>query len=66
MAFLDGNQPERVCAPMKAHIEARGGEVKLNSPVREILTNADGSVAGLAMRDGSTVTADMYVLPHRG
>jgi len=61
MAFLDGNQPDRLCAPMRAHIEQRGGEVKLNSPVKEILTNEDGSVAGLAMRDGSTVTADMYV-----
>jgi len=61
MAFLDGNQPDRLCAPIRAHIEARGGEVRTSSPVREILTNDDGSVAGLAMRDGSTVTADMYV-----
>ena len=38
-----------------------GGQVRLSSPVKEILTNEDGSVAGLAMRDGSTVTADMYV-----
>jgi len=61
MAFLDGNQPDRLCAPMKAHIEARGGEVRTSAPVKEILTNADGSCAGLAMRDGSTITADMYV-----
>jgi len=61
MAFLDGNQPDRLCAPMRGHIEARGGEVKLSTPVKEILTNEDGSVAGLAMRDGSTVTADVYV-----
>ena len=38
-----------------------GGEVRVNSPVKEILTNDDGSVAGLAMCDGSTITADMYV-----
>jgi len=61
MAFLDGNQPDRLCAPMKAHIEARGGEVRLNSPVKEIKTNEDGSVAGLLMRDGSTITADTYI-----
>ena len=24
MAFLDGNQPERLCAPMKEYIEQRG------------------------------------------
>jgi 15-cis-phytoene desaturase len=61
MAFLDGNQPDRVCAPMKEHIEARGGEVRTGAPVKEILTNEDGTVSGLLMRDGSTVTADMYV-----
>merc|ERR1740127_174849 len=61
MAFLDGNQPDRLCAPMQAHIEQRGGEVRTNSPVAEIATEADGSVAGLKMRDGSLVTADMYV-----
>jgi len=61
MAFLDGNQPDRVCAPMKAHIESRGGKVLTNMPVQEIMTNEDGSVAGLRMRDGSTVTADVYV-----
>ena len=31
MAFLDGNQPDRLCAPMAAHIEARGGEVRDSS-----------------------------------
>jgi len=61
MAFLDGNQPDRLCAPMKAHIEARGGEVRVNAPVKEILTNEDGSVKGLQMRDGSLITADKYV-----
>ena len=30
MAFLDGNQPERLLAPMKSHIEARGGEVRFS------------------------------------
>lgn len=60
-AFLDGNQPDRLCAPMKSYIEARGGEVRTNSPVREILTNEDGSVRGLLMRDDSLITADMYV-----
>ena len=38
-AFLDGNQPERLCEPMKKHIEARGGEVRTSSPVKE---NLDG------------------------
>jgi len=61
MAFLDGNQPDRVCAPMKDHIEARGGEVLLNSPVKEIVTNDDGSVDHLLMRSGEKVVADEYI-----
>jgi len=61
MAFLDGNQPDRLCAPMAEHVKARGGEIRTSAPVKEIVTNDDGTVAGLAMRDGTTVTADEYV-----
>ena len=60
-AFLDGNQPERLCEPIKRHIEARGGRVVLNAPLKEIITNKDGSVKNLLMRDGSEVVADEYV-----
>ena len=34
MAFLDGNQPDRLCEPMKKHIEARGGEVRSPAGLR--------------------------------
>ena len=61
MAFLDGNQPDRVCEPMKEHIEKHGGEVRISAPVKEIVTNSDGSVKHLLMRDGSTVEADEYI-----
>jgi 15-cis-phytoene desaturase len=61
MAFLDGNQPDRLCEPMKQHIESRGGTVKTNSAVKEIVTNADGTVKHLLMRSGETVVADEYV-----
>merc|ERR1711968_200248 len=37
-AFLDGNQPDRLCAPMVEHIERAGGSVLLNTPVRAIKT----------------------------
>ena len=52
MAFLDGNQPERLCEPMKQYIEARGGQVLTKQPVKEIVTNEDGSVKHLLMRSG--------------
>jgi len=61
MAFLDGNQPDRLCAPMVDHIEARGGKVLTNAPVKEIVTNDDGSVKHLELRSGEKIVADEYV-----
>lgn len=66
MAFLDGAPPERLCQPMVDHITARGGEVRLNAPVKEFLLNEDGTVRGFLMRglDGAadyTLEADLYV-----
>ena len=61
MAFLDGNQPDRLCAPMVDHIEKHGGSVVMKSPVKEIVTNDDGSVKHLLMRSGEIVEADEYI-----
>ena len=61
MAFLDGNQPDRLCAPMVDHIKARGGDVKLKQRVKEFVLNDDGSVKHLKMVDGSEIVADEYV-----
>jgi 15-cis-phytoene desaturase len=66
MAFLDGAPPERLCQPIVEHIEALGGEVHLNSPLREIRLKADGSVAafqigGVKGQEPREVTADAYV-----
>lgn len=61
MAFLDGNQPERLCAPMKEYIEARGGSVLTEAAVKEIVTNDDGTVKHLLMRSGAKIVADEYI-----
>lgn len=61
MAFLDGNQPDRVCEPMKQSIESKGGKVLTSSPIQEIVTNDDGSIAHLLLRTGEKVVADEYV-----
>lgn len=61
MAFLDGNQPDRLCEPMKQHIEQRGGKVITSAPVKEIVTKPDGSIDYLLMRSGDKVVADEYV-----
>lgn len=61
MAFLDGNQPDRVCEPMKQSIESKGGEVITSSPIKEIVTNDDGTIDHLFLRSGEKVVADEYV-----
>merc|ERR1712100_775832 len=44
MAFLDGAPPERLCQPIVDYITARGGEVHMNSPLRQINLNEDSTV----------------------
>ncbi|MCP9884815.1 15-cis-phytoene desaturase [Synechococcus sp. ATX 2A4] len=66
MAFLDGNPPERLCEPIVASIRERGGEVHLDSPLREIRLADDGSVRGFRIggiqgQPGREVEADAYV-----
>jgi 15-cis-phytoene desaturase len=66
MAFLDGSPTERLCQPMVDYITERGGEVRLNAPIKEFLLNSDGSVRGFLIRglNGATdevLTADVYV-----
>merc|ERR1740139_554052 len=46
---------------MKQHIEYNGGKVFMNSPTQEIVTNEDGSVNHLLLRNGEKVIADEYV-----
>jgi 15-cis-phytoene desaturase len=66
MAFLDGNPPQRLCEPIVEYITARGGEVQLNAPLREIRTDANGLVTSLRIggirgQEGREVVADAYV-----
>jgi 15-cis-phytoene desaturase len=66
MAFLDGNPPQRLCQPIVDYVTARGGEVHLDAPLREIELAADGTVSGFRIggikgRQGFTATADAYV-----
>ncbi|KAK3234229.1 hypothetical protein CYMTET_55509 [Cymbomonas tetramitiformis] len=63
-AFLDGNQPDRLCKPLKDYVEARGGEVYVDAAFKRFELEADGSVAGLHIRRGGGdefVEADYYV-----
>ena len=66
MAFLDGNPPQRLCQPIVDYIEAHGGEVHLNAPLRQIELHADGTVkafqiGGIKGQEPRSLTADAYV-----
>ncbi|MEG4213624.1 15-cis-phytoene desaturase [Microcoleus sp. S13_B4] len=66
MAFLDGSPTERLCQPMVDYITERGGEVRLNAPIKEFLLNDDNTVRGFQIRgvkgaDSEILTADIYV-----
>jgi len=66
MAFLDGSPTERLCQPMVDYITERGGEVRLNAPLKEIVLNSDGTVKEFLLKklDGAeeeSFTADLYV-----
>ncbi|PNW47535.1 UNVERIFIED_CONTAM: phytoene desaturase [Euhalothece sp. KZN 001] len=66
MAFLDGSPTERLCQPLVDYITERGGEVRLNAPLKEILLNEDGTVRGYLIRgcngaEEEMLTADAYV-----
>ena len=61
IAFLDGNPSERLCEPLREYIEARGGTVMTDVPVKRILLNDDDTVAGLLLRGNQVVSGDVYV-----
>ncbi|MBA2749581.1 MAG: 15-cis-phytoene desaturase, partial [Tatlockia sp.] len=66
MAFLDGSPTERLCQPMVDYITERGGQVRLNAPLKEILLNPDSTVKGFLLRGlngaaDEVLTADLYV-----
>lgn len=66
VAFLDGSPTERLCQPMVNYITARGGEVHLNTSLKEITLNPDNTVQSFVMRGHNgapdqVITADAYV-----
>ncbi len=66
MAFLDGAPPERLCNPIVDYIQSRGGEVHLNSPLREINLRGNRTVSsfrigGVGGQEIKDIEADAYV-----
>ena len=66
MAFLDGNPPERLCMPITDHIQSLGGEVKLNSRIKKIELNDDGTVKRFLVNSGDVIEGDVYVFATPG
>ncbi len=66
VAFLDGSPTERLCQPMVDYITERGGEVRLNAPLKQIMLDENEQVKGFLLRglDGAedeVLYADAYV-----
>ena len=66
VAFLDGSPTERLCEPMVDYITERGGEVKLNAPLKKIMTDENGEINGFLLRglngaEDEVLQADAYV-----
>jgi len=61
MAFLDGNQTERLCKPVNEYIHSNGGEVRVSTPLEKYELNEDGSVKCLKLRSGEEIVADEYI-----
>ncbi|AFY70950.1 phytoene desaturase [Thalassoporum mexicanum PCC 7367] len=65
MAFLDGAPPERLCQPIVDYFTAKGGEVRMQTALRKIELNADGTVkhflVGRPGEDSYALEADVYV-----
>jgi 15-cis-phytoene desaturase len=66
IAFLDGSPTERLCQPIVDHFQARGGEIRMEKPLKEIVLNEDGTVKHFVMRGingaaDENVVADAYV-----
>jgi 15-cis-phytoene desaturase len=61
MAFLDGAPPERLCQPMVDYFTARGGQVRMNARIKEIVLNDDGSVKHYQLTSGEVVEGDLYM-----
>ena len=66
VAFLDGSPTERLCQPMVDYITERGGEVRLEAPLKKIMTDEKGEVTGYLIRglngaEDELITADAYV-----
>ncbi|MEM8809112.1 MAG: 15-cis-phytoene desaturase [Cyanobacteria bacterium P01_G01_bin.38] len=60
IAFLDGSPTERLCQPIVDYVAEGGGEVRLNSPLKEIVLNEDGTVQHFIIR-GINGTADQIL-----
>ena len=66
IAFLDGSPTERLCQPIVDYVCDRGGEIRLNAPLKQIVLDDSGAVKHFVIRglNGSAdevLTADAYV-----
>lgn len=52
--------------PIVDHIQSLGGEVRLNSRIKKIELNNDGTVKRFLLNSGETIEGDVYVFATPG
>jgi 9,9'-di-cis-zeta-carotene desaturase len=62
VGFLDGPPSDRLHAPFIRYIEARGGQVRLDTKVAELLMDGTEEARGVRLENGETLEADAVVL----
>ena len=66
VAFLDGSPTERLCQPLADYITEKGGEIRINAPLKTIVTDDSGNVKSFILRGlngapDEELKADAYV-----
>lgn len=62
VGFLDGAPDERIFAPIRRYLMARGGTILTDTKVCAVLLDEQERVSGLRLADNSVFKADAYVL----
>ena len=62
MGFLSGSPQDKLIGPIVDDIRARGGVIRTDAKVRELVLDAAGAVAAVRLTNGEEVRGDAFIL----
>ncbi len=62
MGFLSGSPQEKLIGPLAEDIRQRGGVIRTQAKVRELVLDGAGNIVGVKLVNGSEVRGDAFVL----